>query len=520
MSAARASRTLDSVMPWQLLNSTRSHWPAAFLYRICKVAVAAVPFVVLAFPTSAQNQKSVDDVLRAFTKVYAQLETNAADPVNPEIAIFEGALPSAVRALDPFSAFLTPDRFSQLREMQTSREKGFGSIVSVLPGRITVLQVLPATPMSRAGIEPGDELIAVNNYLIQALDNEQILQLLGEARHGSVNVVVRRQGSDRPLHFTLTPQEMDSRSVDRAFLLGDHIAYIRIKSFEGETARQFRDALEQLGGDKVRGLILDLRDNRGGVVDAALDVSSFLLPPNSVILSAQGRAQPPVVERVPTSAKPYNFPVAVLINGQTASAAEIVAGALRDHRRATLLGERSYGKGLVQQVLPLSMGTGLALTTAYYFTPSGASIQRPLAGSQVKSQAEPGSAGAPGGIAPDEVVQPFATNQFRYVLEGTGSFASFATEYLRDRAAHAGKLTERFEIDGAILDEFQFFLSQRNIRPSLSMWTANSDYIRIRLKTEIFNQGLGVEYGEKIEAQLDSGIERALEILSKATSQP
>lgn len=498
----------------------RSQWRQAFDRCLRKASILPFVLVIFTLAANAESQKSVDDVLRAFTKVYAELEANAADPVNPEFAIFEGALPGAMRALDPFSAFLTPDRFTQLREMQTSREKGFGSIVSILPGRITVLQVLAATPMARAGIEPGDELVAVNNYLIQALDNEQILQLLGEARQGPVNVVVRRQGSVRPLHFTLTPQEMDSRSVDRDFLLADGIAYMRIKSFEGETARQFRDALEHLGGDKVRGLILDLRDNRGGVVDAALDVSSFLLPPNAVILSARGRAQEPVVEHVPASAKPYTFPVVVLINGQTASAAEIVAGALRDHHRATLLGERSYGKGLVQQVLPLSMGTALALTTAYYFTPSGASIQRPLKGSQVKSQGEAGSASTQGGIAPDEEVQPYPTNQFRYVLEGTGSFASFATEYLRDRDKDAGKLTEQFAIDGTILDEFQYFLSRRNIRPSLAMWTANADYIRVRLKTEILNQGLGVEYGEKVEAELDHGIQRALEILAEKAAQP
>lgn len=469
----------------------------------------------------ANCQQTVDDVLRIFTKVYSHVEQNAADPVNPEFAIFEGALPGAVRALDPFSAFLTTDRFAQLREMQESKEKGFGSIVSILPGRIIVLQVLPETPMARAGIEPGDELIAVNNYLIQALDDQQILQLLSEARQGQVNVVVRRADSVRPLQFTLVPQEMDSRSVDRAFLLKDGIAYIRIKAFEGETARQFRDALEALGGDAVRGLILDLRDNPGGVVDSALDISAFLLPPGAVILSAKGRAQPPVEERVPAAARPYKFPIAVLINAKTASAAEIVAGSLRDHKRAVLLGERSYGKGLVQQVFPLSMGAGLALTTSYYYTPSGASIQRPLKNSQVKDQLDPSpltAAGSSlrgeGGITPDEIVLPPAANQFRYVLEGTGSFSSFATEYLRSHP----KLTETFEVNGIVLDEFQFFLSQRNIRPSLAMWTANSDYVRLRLKTEILNQGLGVEFGEKVETELDPPIQRALEVLTSGGS--
>jgi carboxyl-terminal processing protease len=207
------------------------------------------------------------------------------------------------------------------------------------------------------------------------------------------------------------------------------------------------------------------------------------------------------------------------MNEKTASAAEIVAGALRDHRRARLLGQRSYGKGLVQQVFPLSEGNGLALTTSYYFTPNGESIQRPLKDSQVRSQTDASSASSQaegsvaltgkGGIAPEETVLPPASNQLRYVLEGSGAFALFATEYLRGR-----KIQPDFQADGVVLDEFQFFLSQRNLRPPLSMWTANTDYMRIRLRAEILNQALGVEYGERVEAELDPAIQRALRILS------
>lgn len=468
----------------------------------------------------APAQQSFEDVLRTFTRVYAAVEENAADPVTPYNAIYEGALPGAIRALDPFSVFLTADRFQQLQEMQSSREKGFGSIVSIVPGRIVVLQVLPETPMARAGIEPGDEFLAVNNYMISALTDEQIIELLQYARQGEVVVVVRRPGSARPLQFTLTPQEMDSRSVDKAYSLRNgEIAYVHIKAFEGETARQFRDAVEKLGGDGLKGLILDIRDNPGGVVDAALDISSFLLEPGSTILHARGRSQEAVEETVPAGAKPYRFPVVVLMNEKTASAAEIVAGALRDNKRATLLGTRSYGKGLVQRVFPLSEGNGLALTTSYYFTPNGESIQRPLKDSQVRKQngdaqddAQDAALTGQGGIAPDEEVLPPVSNQFRYVLEGTGSFSGFATEYLRS----GKKVDERFEVDGTVLDEFQYFLSQRNIRPPLSMWTANSDYVRIRLKAEIFNQALGVEHGEKAEAELDPLIQRALRILENA----
>ncbi|MCW5966347.1 MAG: PDZ domain-containing protein [Bryobacterales bacterium] len=477
-------------------------------------------FAMMLATVVAQAQDAFPEVLRAFTRVYAALEENAAEPVDPNLAIYDGALPGAIRALDPFSVFLTADRMVQLQEMQSSREKGFGSIVSILPGRIIVLQVLPETPMARAGIEPGDEFLAVNNYMISALTDEQIIELLSQSRQGQVAVVVRRPGSARPLQFTLVPQEMDSRSVDKAFLLANSIAYVHIKAFEGETARQFRDAMEKLGGDNLRGLILDMRDNPGGVIDSALDLSSFLLEPGSTILHARGRAQAPVVERVPAAAKPYRFPVVVLMNEKTASAAEIVAGALRDHKRARLLGQRSYGKGLVQRVFQLSEGNGLALTTSYYFTPSGESIQRPLKDSQVRKQGEqttePRDEQAAvaltgqGGIAPDETIDPAPTNQLRYVLEGTGAFASFATEYLR-----AGRqVTEHFQVDGAVLDEFQFFLSQRNLRPPLSMWTANSDYIRIRLKAEILNQSVGVEFGERVEAELDPAIQRAFQVLA------
>ncbi|MCU0229207.1 MAG: S41 family peptidase, partial [Bryobacterales bacterium] len=256
-------------------------------------------------PVLAPAQTSFEDVLRTFTKVYAAVEDNAASPVDPSQAIYDGALSGAVRALDPFSVFLTADRMVQLQEMQNSREKGFGSIVSILPGRIIVLQVLPETPMARAGIEPGDEFLAVNNYMISALSDEQIVELLNQSRQGQVAVVVRRPGSVRPLQFTLAPQEMDSRSVDKAFLLEERFAYVHIKAFEGETSKQFRDAVEKLGGDQLQGLILDLRDNPGGVIDSALDISSFLLDPGAVILHARGRSKAPVTEKVPAAAKPY-----------------------------------------------------------------------------------------------------------------------------------------------------------------------------------------------------------------------
>jgi carboxyl-terminal processing protease len=229
-------------------------------------------------------------------------------------------------------------------------------------------------------------------------------------------------------------------------------------------------------------------------------------------------------EVAPKFATPYQFPLAVLINGKSASASEIVAGALQDHDRATILGEPSFGKGLVESVFPLSQNTGLALTTALYYTPSGRSIQKPLDPNQF---ALAGTSAHPnkekefrtdkgrkvtggGGIQPDEVVFPPGMSRLRQVLEATGSFPSFATEYVQKH-----KVTESFEVSPALLDEFQLYLAQRNIQPGITEWSGERDFVQNRLKTEIFNQALGVEKGDQVEAQRDPVIQKALEALAR-----
>ena len=232
----------------------------------------------------------------------------------------------------------------------------------------------------------------------------------------------------------------------------------------------------------------------------------------------RGRHVPEKAETVPASAKPYGFKLAILINGRTASASEIVAGALQDHDRATVLGEPSYGKGLVQTVYPMSQGTGLALTTALYYTPSGRSIQKPLDAARFELAAttsHPNQAKGfhtdsgrtvtgGGGIQPDIVVEPPPMNRLRAVLEASASFTTFATEYLHDH-----KVNEEFEVTPELLDQFQAFLAARNIQPGVTEWSREGDFVTNRLKTEIFNQSFGVEKGDEVEAERDPAIQRA-----------
>jgi len=455
--------------------------------------------------------------------VYALIEREAAESVDPYEAFYRGAIPGMLRQLDPHSVFFDPAQFEQLKELERSTRKGFGSVVSLLPGRVIVLQTLSGTPSARAGIEPGDEILAINGIRLDWLDVDQLVGLLTEFRQREVRLDVRRPGSARLLEFVLTPEEMQSPSVERTFFVGAGVGYIRVASFESETGKQLKEAIEKLGGRRLRALVLDLRDNAGGLLPAALETASLFLPPKSRILTIRGRATQADEVTVPETASPYAFPVAILVNGKTASAAEIVAGALQDHDRATLVGEPSFGKGLVQSVFPLSEGTGLALTTAFYYTPSGRSIQKPLRegrlGNATTLPAGPEEAahrtdsGRPlkggGGLHPDHLVHPPASTRLRLVLEATASFTNFATEYLRKTPS----LPEDFEVTPALLDDFQAFLSQRNIRPGVSEWSADRDWIRSRLEQEILNQALGVEKGDEVEARRDPQVLKALEVL-------
>jgi carboxyl-terminal processing protease len=462
----------------------------------------------------------LEPLLKQFVDALTVVDAEAADKAPIDKLVYEGAIPAMLRKLDPHTQFFDPQQFEQLKEMERSEQKGFGSIVSVLPGQVIFLQTLPGTPSNRAGIMPGDELLAVNNVPIRNLEPEQIIGLLSEARQQTVTIYVRRQGAQRPLAFTLTPALVDSPTVDRAFLLRPGYAYIRITSWDMQTSQQLTDALTKVGGDKLEAVILDLRNNPGGVVKAALDAAAMFLKPGQRILTARGRFGQPETADVPKAASPYRFRMAVIINGKTASASEILTGALQDHDRAVVVGEPSYGKGLVQSVLPLSNNTGLALTTAFYYTPSGRSIQKPLRNSQLsetfanktdepkptfKTDAGRTVRGG-GGIQPDISVYPPERTRLETVLDASGAPTAFATQYLSTHSP----LPPNFDITPDLLDEFKVFLSARSIQPNVGEWSRERSWISNRLKQEIVTQASGVAAGDEIEMQRDPQVQEAL----------
>ncbi len=481
----------------------------------------------LSLAGASAQESEMEKQLKRFIEAFSKISTEAADEVVPEAAFYTGAIPGMLRHLDPHSVFFDPGQFNQLKQMENSERKGFGSVVSVLPGRVIFLQTLPGTPSAKAGLQPGDEIAAINNYALARMEFDQIVQLLSEARQHEIQVTIRRPGSMRLLTFQLKPEIMDAPSVDRAFLLSQGIGYLRITTFDVATGKLVKETIEKLGGASLKGLVLDLRNNPGGVASAAADVASLFLKPGQRIFTIEGRKQEGLGRPeskdskredvdVPKDATPYLFPVAVLINGKSASSSEIVTGSLQDHDRALVFGEPSYGKGLVQNVFPLSQQTGLALTIAFYYIPSGRSIQKPLrAGGQLDSatvlerKAFKTDAGRTvrggGGVEPDEEVLPEVPTRLGMVIEGSASFTNYATEAIKKF-----KVDENFKVDGAVMDDFRVFLSERSIQPSVPEFLQVRDWAQSRLQQEIMTQAIGVAKGDEVEAQRDPVVRRAV----------
>ena len=458
--------------------------------------------------------------LKKIVDVFATVEQEAADPVSANQAFYQGAIPAMLRTLDPHSIFFDPDQFQQLQQMEKSESKGFGTIVSIVPGRVIILQAIEGSPSAKAGLGAGDEILAINGIALSQLEPEQLVQLLSQARQQMVVLDVRKPGNARMFRFALTPELVDTPSVDRAFEITPGIAYLRIKGFEGPTGKLVKDTIEKLGGANLKGLIIDLRDNPGGAVQSAVETASLFLKPDQLVFTVKGRKEQEQEVRVPKLTEPYTFPVALLMDEKSASASEILAGALQDHDRAAILGQPSYGKGLVQNVFPLSSNSGLALTIAFYYTPSGRSIQKPLSSGSldIAAKATPGAfhtdAGREvrggGGIQPDELVAPAPLSRLQVVLDATGALTTFAGEFVQTH-----EIKDGFEVTPQILDQLQVFLSERNIRPGVGDWLRDRDLIQSKLQQEIFNLKFGVARGDEIEMRRDPVVQGALRALGR-----
>src|SRR5450432_2747815 len=316
----------------------------------------------------------VNHSLQQFATVYDMVEQNYAEPVNADKAIYNGAIPGMLHVLDPHSNFFDPKAYALLREDQRGKYYGVGMTVGPRNNKVIVIAPFVGTPAYRAGIHPGDIIVAVDGKPTDNMTTGDVADLLKGPKGTTVHITIMREGADKPLDFAVIRDEIPRYSVDLHFLIKPGIGYIHVSGFQETTEHEVADALDEMGD--LKGLILDLRQNPGGLLNEGVGVADKFLRKGQLIVSHHGRSSPEKRYTATHGNGGKEYPLVVLVNRGTASAAEIVSGAIQDHDRGLIAGETTFGKGLVQTVFPLAENTGLALTTAKYYTPSGRLIQR------------------------------------------------------------------------------------------------------------------------------------------------
>src|SRR3989440_10986553 len=319
------------------------------------------------------SQGGVYENLKVFTEALSYVESNYVDEVEPE-KVIQGAIRGMLKTLDPHSSYMPPDVY---REMQVETEGRFGGLgieITMRDDILTVVSPIEGTPAFRAGIQPGDQIIKVDGESTKEMSLVDAVKKLRGAEGSSVTIAIFRQGFTEPKDFTLSRAVIQIKSVRWTKLQND-VGYVKLRSFHKTTAEELEEALQDLGEQHIKTLVLDLRNNPGGLLEQAIAVSNVFLEGGQLIVYTKGRLPNQNMKGFSKSDGFHvSYPMAVMINGGSASASEIVAGALQDLHRATLIGTQSFGKGSVQTIIPLSDGSGLRLTTAKYYTPKGRSI--------------------------------------------------------------------------------------------------------------------------------------------------
>jgi carboxyl-terminal processing protease len=489
-------------------------------------------------PNVRATAASADDYQTAvhdFTRVLDVVQANYAEKVDVDKSVYQGAIPGMLRMLDPHSNFFDARQFALLREDQRGKYYGVGMVVAPRENHTVVMAPYVGAPAYNAGIRPGDVIVKVDDKSTDGLTTTDVADMLKGAKGTVVKITISREGYSEPLVFTVTRDEIPRHSVDIAFLLKPGIGYVRLSGFNETTDREIADALKQLNAASLDGLILDMRGNPGGLLNEAVAVGDMFLDKNQLIVSHHGRASAERRYYAIRGNQGDSVPLVILVNGNSASATEIVSGAVQDHDRGLIVGETTFGKGLVQTVTPLSENTGLALTTARYYTPSGRLIQRdyksislyeyhyerkvPEHPSEVKLTDSGRQVTGGGGITPDISVTAPKLTKFEETLlradvffpfeAGVGGFTRF---YMGTRPT----ITKSFEVDDTVMRDLRSYMSKHNVRYTEPDIAENLDWIKRKIKQEVFLSAFGQQEGFKVQLEADPQLQKAVEAIPQA----
>jgi carboxyl-terminal processing protease len=516
----------------------RALFTVVLFFAVCAVVGSVLQRKVGA--ESSADESQLRDSLKSFTNVYALVEQNYAEPINgdkADTAIYDGAIPGMLRVLDPHSTFYDPKAYARMREEQRGHYYGVGMTIQPQNGKVYVVFPAEGAPAFKAGIHPGDIIYAVDGKLV-AVDgknpdglttSDQVAKALKGPKGTHVQATMLREGQPKPLVFDLIRDEIPHPSVDLAYEIRPGVGYIHLAQFQETTAQEVNDAIDGFGN--LKGLVFDLRGNPGGLLSQAVEVCDHLLAKGQGIVSQRGRAFPDQVYTANHGNGGKTFPIVVLVNRGTASAAEIVSGALQDHDRALIVGETTFGKGLVQTVYDMAdHSMALALTTYHYYTPSGRLIQRNYSGVSLYAYYTHGGAQPTdtanrevkltdagrtvyggGGITPDEKIESTKDNRFQDSLLYKDVFFHFAPVYLANRT-----VDKNFQVDAAVLAEFKKFLTSQQIPYTEADLNGVMDWLKISIKDKIFTIQFGESEGLRSRADWDPEIQKALTYLPEA----
>lgn len=451
-----------------------------------------------------------------FTTALSAVQANYVEPIEADRLVY-GAINGMLQTLDPHSSFMDPKTYAQMRERQEGRYYGLGISIVVVDGDISVLKLFEGSPAYGKGIRRGDVIAQIEGEDTKGWTSDQAVRKLRGPRGTFVKIGIRRKGVEDLIPLEVMRDEITMPAVAAAFMVDSQTGYARVDDFAEHTDEELDNALEMLTKKGMKRFVLDLRGNPGGQLNQAIFMANKFLPQGDMIVYTRGRVAKSDEEfRATENGEYLDLPMIVLVSRGSASASEIVTGALQDHDRALVVGETTFGKALVQSVYRVSQGAGLALTTARYYTPSGRLIQRPWDGTfdeyltyTLKDQSDRAhtddqlkftSAGrkvySGGGIEPDKrfdgQYEGFEPSRFGRMLLARQVFAGFAEQFTAEgdtRPGAQGKnrkvVSSGFTVDDAMLKDFRQFVEGRKLPIDEAAWTKDQVFIRAMIRFEV-----------------------------------
>ncbi|MEQ1759008.1 MAG: S41 family peptidase [Vicinamibacterales bacterium] len=521
-------------------------------YRSLSAAVFAVVLCALVGGLYGRNavsaQDKVPDQLKVFTAALAAVETGYVGTVESDRLVYS-AISGMLQTLDPHSSFMDPKSYAQMRERQEGRYYGLGITIAAVDGNLTVVSIFEGSPAYQKGMRRGDVIARITGQDTKGWTSDQAVRILRGAKGTPVQIAIRRASYDALIDLEVIRDEIHIPTVAAAFMIDGTTGYVRLSEFGENTDAELGRALRDLTRDGMKRLVFDLRNNPGGALDQAIKVSNRFLPRGDMVVYTRGRVPNSDSDYRATEPSEYlNVPIVTLVNRSSASASEIVSGALQDHDRSLIVGETTFGKALVQSVYRVSEGAGVAVTTAHYYTPSGRLIQRPWdegfddyltytlreqdankahAATDLKYTDAGRKVYSGGGIEPDRrfdgPVEGFSPSTFARAINNRQLFDTFAQRFSRrgDTRITATSSAPRdlaadFEVTDAIVAEFKDFVVKSRVKMDEAAWQKDLPFIRAMLRYEIDLDLFGISAARKNLVKSDPQMQFALGLFPEA----